>query len=386
VNGLPGAGPPSVEAVEAVGASTPPALRNLRITQTYHELSAAVASLTGPGANWCTFATWASRQAGRTIRAEDLGRKIEEVFAGSDAVARAVISLRGLRRQLGRGVGRQALIAAIREACLPLLTVGHVADAVARGNKKVFDEIGLEFARFVAAAAEEDDAAVSRVCDALRPGEPPEGQRLLAAAFRDYQAARVLADPKARAERLLLANLRIGLHEQTRLQPEIAEALNAPVLDPAELRRRLLIALVGSERLAAASAGRTRAWGGLDAVCADLIERLRAVVREVITEELMTIALPLGARRLGRDLAGAFPPELAALENPELRALLAAVDPTADSTAASGARDWASLPERMHTIADLFRLEHADPSLLEPPFTQAQQGAIAAGSIPDGDL
>jgi hypothetical protein len=32
---------------------------------------------------------------------------------------------------------------------------------------------------------------------------------------------------------MLLANLEIGLHEQTRLQPEIAAALDAPLLDPA---------------------------------------------------------------------------------------------------------------------------------------------------------
>jgi hypothetical protein len=28
----------------------------------------------GPCANWCTFATWASRQAGQTIRGEDLAQ------------------------------------------------------------------------------------------------------------------------------------------------------------------------------------------------------------------------------------------------------------------------------------------------------------------------
>src|SRR5207237_8919662 len=31
-----------------------------------------VRSANGQGANWCTYATWASRQAGRTIRGEDL--------------------------------------------------------------------------------------------------------------------------------------------------------------------------------------------------------------------------------------------------------------------------------------------------------------------------
>jgi hypothetical protein len=109
-------------------------------------------------------------------------------------------------------------------------------------------------------------------------------------------------------------------------------------------------------------------------------------VRAAITEELMTLALPGRALRLGRDLTGAFPAELARLENAELVALLAAADPTTDSAAESGARDWASLPERMHYIADLFRLAHADPALHQPPFTEIQQRAIADGRVPDGEL
>ncbi|HUG38645.1 MAG TPA: hypothetical protein VML54_16930, partial [Candidatus Limnocylindrales bacterium] len=249
-------------AVEAIGACEPAPLRNLRITQAYHELAVRMAQLTGPGANWCAFATWASRQAGRTMRAEDLGRKIEEVFEGSDAVSFAITRLRGARRAVGRALGRQALIAAIREACMSLLTVGRIAEAVGRGNKKVFDEIGLVLARFAeCASSADDDAALERLCRSLRPGDPPEGQRLLAEALRDYRAAPKLADPKARAERLLLANLRIGLHEQTRLQPEIAEALNAPVIDPEEIRRRLLIALLGRARAASTGAARVRAAG-----------------------------------------------------------------------------------------------------------------------------
>ena len=375
-------------AVMAISACEPASLRNLRITLAYHDLAVRLTRLTGPGANWCALATWASRQAGRTMRAEDLGRKIEDVFEGSEAVSFAITRLRGARRAVGRALGRQALIAAIREACMPLVTVGRVAEAVGRGNKKVFDEIGLVLARFVECGPSPDgDAAVEQLCASLRPGDPPEGQRLLAAALRDYQAARVLTGPKARAERLLLANLRIGVHEQTRLQPEIADALNAPVLDPGEVRQRLLIAILGSERAASHRvAAQVSAAAALDQVAERLVERVRGAVRAVVTEELMTIALPTGPRRIGGDLPGAFPPSLATLESPELIELLRAIDPTADSTMESGARDWASMPDRMHFIADLFRLEHDTAALFEPPFTLAQRQAIAAGRVPDGEL
>ena len=55
--------------VEQIAAMNDPVIRNLRITECYSRLAAAMP----PGsANWCTFATWASRQAGRTIRGEDL--------------------------------------------------------------------------------------------------------------------------------------------------------------------------------------------------------------------------------------------------------------------------------------------------------------------------
>src|SRR3712207_2285506 len=64
--------PPDVREVQRIAAIGNPVLRNLEITHCYALLAAAVAQRTGEGANWCTFATWASRQAGRTVRGEDL--------------------------------------------------------------------------------------------------------------------------------------------------------------------------------------------------------------------------------------------------------------------------------------------------------------------------
>jgi hypothetical protein len=376
---------PSRADVEEIGAWPQPVLRNLRITQAYHELSGAVARVTGPGANWCTFATWASRQAGQSIRGDDLGRKIEDAFRGAEAIRRAVEVIREVRRAIGRAIDASAVLDALREVCAPLLTAGRVADAVARGNKTVFDEIGLEFARFLAIWPAGAGAALERFCGGLRPGDPPGGQRLLAAAFRDYDRARATADDKARAERLLLANLRIGLHEQTRLDPEIAEALNAPLPDPAMVARRLAAALFpGLERLPEPLARRVS--GVLHDAAGRLVERLRAVVRAVITDELMTLELPDGALRLGHDLRGPFPPALRVLADPDLVELLARVDPTGDSLRETGASDWASLAERMHFIADLFRLRHASAALFRAPFTPAQLESIRAGRIPDGAL
>ena len=73
--GVTGHGPvhaPSEQDIQRIAAINDPIVRNLQITQAYHDLSGAMASLTGPGANWCTIATWASKQAGQSIRREDL--------------------------------------------------------------------------------------------------------------------------------------------------------------------------------------------------------------------------------------------------------------------------------------------------------------------------
>ena len=372
---------PSVGDIAVIGACPHPVLRNLRITQAYHELSLAVADAVGPGANWCTFATWASRQAGQTIRGDDLGRRIEQVFAGSEAVQFIVGRLRDLRRALTRGIEAGAVLKVVRDACAPLFIVTRVADAVARGNKKVFDEIGLEFARFVAAR---EPGTLERFSEGLRPGDPPDGQRLLAAAFHGYAHARAIADPKQRSERMLLANLQIGLHEQTRLQPEIAEALNTSVPDPQALKQRLLDAVVPpAER----ESRRTRVERTvLDRLCAPVVERLRALVRAEVTAELMTLALPSGVLRLGRDVTGEFPSSLVTLTDPELTTFLQTVDPTPDTPLGSGTEDWAVLRDRMHFIADLFRARHEDPALFQGPFSTDQLRTIAEGRTPDGDL
>src|SRR4051812_6488374 len=68
--------PPTVADVERISALSHPVLRNLCITQCYFELSAVFVERTGSGANWCTYATWASKQAGQTIRKEDLQRRL----------------------------------------------------------------------------------------------------------------------------------------------------------------------------------------------------------------------------------------------------------------------------------------------------------------------
>ena len=67
---------PSPSEIDAIAALAEPIFRNLKITLAYSHVSQAFAAWCPGGANWCTFATWASRQAGCTIRKEDLARAV----------------------------------------------------------------------------------------------------------------------------------------------------------------------------------------------------------------------------------------------------------------------------------------------------------------------
>ena len=78
---------------QRIGAIESPVVRNLEITFCYSRLAAACATRNGQGANWCTYATWASRQAGRTIRGEDLLENLESRLGESRWVLHPLATL-----------------------------------------------------------------------------------------------------------------------------------------------------------------------------------------------------------------------------------------------------------------------------------------------------
>lgn len=385
--------PVTVESVRNIAAQRDPVVRNLQITQAYHDLATAMAHLTGAGTNWCAMATWASKQAGQSIRREDLVRAFERLLRGTPAVevqAEAVLAASGTpAAQQPRSLG--GAVEALWAALNPAAAFARTSEAVARGNLKVFEEIGYEFARFLDLFVDgrPNAAQLARFYDGFRPGDPPQGQRYLRQAFAHYVEALDATDAHKKAQLMLLANLEIGFHEQTRLQPEIVEAMNAPVVDPRVLRRRLVDELFPNpaSRLRywlARLAGRMRPL--LDARD-QLADETQRIGRLVVTETLMTLAMPDGrVLALGDDLGRAFPVALQTIDQAELLALLRQVDPTPDSTSGSGAVDWGDLPDRMHFITDLFRAYHLVPAMTDAPFSDAQVADIHRGVRPVGQL
>src|SRR6476661_2678517 len=380
---------PTVGDVDTIGAIGDPVIRNLRITQCYHELARAVAERVAPGANWCTFATWASRQAGQTIRGEDFARAAEDIL-GSHEVAQVITDIVRLSSRTADARTRDTVLEAVHHAVDPEAALRRAADAVAVGNRKVFVEIGREFARWrgaAAAAGAPDGAGTAAFADGLRAGEPPDGQRLLREAFAAYGNACRAPNDMERAALMLLGNLLVGFHEQTRLQPEIQAALDAAI-DPDAVRAAVFpLVMPGAWlRLRARIARLIGRPMPADVAVDALVAAIRRRLRVVITDLLMTLRLPGVVLHLGRDVSGEFPPELRTIDYSPLRTLLASIDPTPNATVGSGAEDWANLRQRMRYIADLFRCWHARPELFTAPFTAVQVAAMREGRRPDGSL
>ncbi|MGK3993788.1 hypothetical protein [Sorangium sp. So ce1024] len=379
-----------LDRVDAVIALKEPVLRNLLITQCYHELSTELVQLLGGrNAHWCSFATWASKTAGRFIRKEEMPQVLRRLILSDEEEResfRPRVSLTRLRGQSEPERDRAPRISAINPLTpwwghglglmeLPERILEELSSDIALGNLKVFEELGPLFARMIQlyrACPRPGDAEREALLDGLVPGPSPEGgQGLLRSAMAHYHEAMLTEDADKKAELILLANARVGLHEQVRLQPYIARALNAPI--------RCMIQTVGSP-------GR-HLPDALRSMIQDQLDKVQALWRLVATKEMMTMRLPNELLELGRDLppppgSPLHCPELATIEDRELYELLREYDAHDHTTDGCGAEDWASLRERMSYILELFRSRQSCERLLERPFNPAQHAEILAWRVP----
>ena len=383
---------PTPADVDRIAAMTNPVLRNLMITQCYYELSAMMMKKMGVGANWCTFATWASKQAGQTIRHEDLQRTLQERLEQESGVKEMLNEISHIL--VPTGLAKEKIANLAMKWLTPKGVANRAGDAVARGNLKVFAEIGREFARFGATCfgdVQYSEETIAKFCNELRQGDPPDGQQYLRQAFVRYYRAIFEKDNKRKAEYMFMANLEIGYHEQTRLQPEIAEALNASLSGSGTSVWRF-VQIVFPYRIWLIQLYWTtmRALGRpttLDLVTERFTNLARERIRKLLTKYVMEIHFPDGpGLRLGKDLKITFAPLLQRLDDQELITLLQKIDPTPDDLTDSGARDWANLPDRLHFIVDMFRCYHERPSLAWTPFEEQQVNAFKGGKVPGGVL
>lgn len=175
-------------------------VRNLRITQSYSELSNGMREVLGPdaGANWSTWATWASKQAGSTVRQEDV--------PGGRVTATVVDALTPIMAPSMRG------------------QMDHSSRQVAAGNRKVYQEVAPCFSSFIETFKGDpqfDQGKLDRYLERPEFQDKPWLQK----AFTNYYQAMHTGDADRKQELTLLGNMQIGYHEQTRLQPDIEGAL-----------------------------------------------------------------------------------------------------------------------------------------------------------------
>ena len=384
--------PTSMQDVEAVIAlDAQPVLRNLRITQCYHDLSRALAAVVGDAnVNWCTFAAWASKTAGRFVRGE-LVAIFRDALQSDRQLADKLDHLNVMIRHINAGapLGPPVIIEALKA---PVLEVsGHIT----AGNLAVFAELGPLFAVLrerLSRDASADAGSLARLLDELnlRPGAAEEGgQSLLRSAVGHFYEAKLVSEPDRKAELILLANAQTGLHEQIRLQPAIAGSLQLP--SDAILRVLLNEIVDGTSSENVRSQLRHVFENAARPLFSELNADVNRIWRQCVTRLFMTLRFPEGEIHLGKDLRTSrgqklFSPALQTIELAELRSLLTAYKADGGGGLASGAADWADIPERMHFILTLFRARQQDRRLFEQPFSAGQQAEISAGRIPAGAL
>jgi len=376
--------PVTEEECEDVVRTPNPILRNLKITQTYHRLSLELAALLGyEDVNWCTFACHASKTAGYAIRNDK--RSAYRSTPSRSPVDRALMAIRAA---ISRALG----ILAWREA-----VATEVSRQISAGNLKVFAELAPIFARFVQTFrgdAEYDRGKLDHFLQSLRRGPTlTGGQDTLMEALSHYYDAMSERRPKQKTELILLATIKVGLHEQIRLQPEILCALNAPAVLGSPLRLRALSEdwASGVKELGTPTP-RLREWHRPSEKINDrLLAIWAAFGRRLVTCTLMELRLPYGDVRLGMDLPPlprqrSFPDALETLDHPELARLVAAYRREGKALRGSRALDWGNLDHRMSFIVDLFRSRLRSLELFEQPFLLAQQQAMEEDRIPSGPL
>lgn len=371
---------------EIIALDENPILRNLKITQCYYDLSQAIALRLGhENVNWCTFAIWASKTAGRFIRMENMNQQLHDSLHLSNDYQNWLLTIQeqfnefNLEQEFGH----------TRVHAAALNSISLISADIAAGNLKVFSELGPVFSAMVDAfdkSLQGDPGAVEIVLNGLIPGSTFEGgQDLLASAIRDFHVALHEKDPVKKAELMLRANSQTGLHEQIRLQPYIAGALEAPL--PTSFSATI------HEQVATTEPVHTHyvLHGILEKLIAPIGKKVHDAWLHLSTHYLMTLFMPDEVLHLGHDLpkpAGApfFPDQLMNPQDEKLNALLQQFEARMKTTEHSHSNNWAKLEDRMHYILNLFRSRQQHSPMHGTPFEAIQQNDIRGNKLPAGKL
>jgi hypothetical protein len=364
----------------SIAAMEDPVLRNLWITQRYHDLAVELRDAgAGEEATWCAFAVWASKTAGATIRKELLPAKAQRLLFDNEVTQAA---LHTFRERVARDIW--ALFAHEPLGRAVAKVTADISSAIADGNVLVFAELAPLFSALVAARRGPSASSPDDLVQALAPSissleASGVDTAAVRAAFDAY--AQALTSAKDRPALVLAANTLAVAHEQQRLQPAIQSALNAPISDTLkEIIEHDLLAHISSSHV-------RRVLGHLDdEVCAKLDEAWDTALTEAIMQ-LITAVETFDLRRDVPAIDGVlFPPALSDLTGTAAEKVVSAWDRTGGTGKPSGAGDWCELKDRMNFIVNLFRSRQRDAALFDPPFSPEQLAVMAQAKVPPPPL
>ena len=365
---------------------TEPVLRNLKITQAYYDLSQAIAQRLGDGnANWCNFATWASKTAGRFIRMEDLNVHLHRLLNAHEDYNEWLGMIQDKFKDLE--IDSDFDHSKIHHAAHNVIV--EISADIAAGNLKVFSELGPVFSAMIEAfdkPFEEEKMAIEELLAGLIPGDTESGgQDMLANAVSDFYAAKHETDKKRTAELILRANAQTGLHEQVRLQPYIAAAMEAPI------HNNFIIAVHRDVKETTPAHKHHLLHDSFNHLFQPVAHKVHDAWLKMSTHYLMTLILPDGILHLGKDLPcpqgfPLFPEHLSEPQDEGLTILLRKYEAHLNTPARSHANNWAVLEDRMHFILNLFRSRQQHRPLHESPFDPEQENKIRQNSMPSGKL
>jgi hypothetical protein len=338
-----------------------PRLRNLWITQTYHELGTQMSARgLGLDASWPFFAVWASKSAGRIIRGEELPK----ILAARIEQDPALPERRDDLNRSWRWTSRVHLTGDLHLSQLSKLTdevAGDVARQLAEGNRLVFVELAPIF-------------------QAMVRGHHPDASSQLERPVADYERALNEPDSAKRSIFVLRANVAAVAHEQQHLQSYIAGAVDAPIDDAlhdlldkhiARLVPGWILKHVARPAVDKLSSELQRLWQ--DSATAMLM-------RLITADEDLDLHHTLPAPPDGGPLF--VPP----LSGADAASALGGWDRTGGTGSPCGADDWVSLHQRMGYIVNLFRSRQRQASLAQPPFSPDQLDEMEKGRLPAGPL
>jgi pSer/pThr/pTyr-binding forkhead associated (FHA) protein len=359
--------------IDAVVSQKNLLVRNLQITQGYHEVAQMLGHFLGfDNVNWFAFGTYASKTAGRAIRHESLPGLLKSALVRTAGYENTYFYLNDVLANDERNAQANNKAAKVLE---------QVSLMLSHGNLLIFGELAWPFVDMVNRFGQElrpnPDQFHQFLDDHFIPGSFDEGgQDWLRESLQAFYQARFTENSKIKSELIFLGNCLLALHEQSRLQPVIEKALAVPfdVFVEGFLPEKDQEAKGIKKRLATRSAKITREM------------MLRSVTRMWMSYTLPHRNMKLGQKVVAPTGLINFPRDLLYIENPRCQEIIHQFEVGLDTLSGSAAGNWGRLEDRMRFIIAFFRSYQREKRLFLPPFVENQAAAVKAGHFPGGTL